>query len=91
MIASPSLSGTKMGRMLSFIRAYKRRIVSSLVFAYAAFLLIHPDEEGRAFDLIFFALLRTSGNAYCQSVFLDSPRSRCWRALPSWEVPARLA
>jgi hypothetical protein len=57
MIASPYLSGTKMGRMLSFIRAYKRRIVSSLVFAYAAFLLIHPDEEGRAFDLIFFAVL----------------------------------
>jgi hypothetical protein len=57
MIASPYLSGTKMGRMLSFIRAYKRRIVSSLVFVYAAFLLIHPDEEGRASDLIWFALL----------------------------------
>jgi hypothetical protein len=36
-----------------FLRAYKHIVVSSLVFAYAAFLLIHPDEEGRAFDLIF--------------------------------------
>jgi len=59
MTAAPYISGTKMERMLSFLRAYKRGIVSSLVFAYAAFLLIHPDEEGRAFDLIFFALLVT--------------------------------
>jgi len=59
MTATPYISGTKMERMLSFLRAYKRGIVSSLVFAYAAFLLIHPDEEGRAFDLIFFALLLT--------------------------------
>src|SRR5258708_14402579 len=59
MTATPYISGTKMERMLSFLRAYKRGIVSSLVFAYAAFLLIHPDEEGRAFDLIFFALLVT--------------------------------
>jgi predicted MPP superfamily phosphohydrolase len=43
--------------MISFLRAYERIIVSSLVFAYAAFLLIHPDEEGRAFGLFFFALL----------------------------------
>jgi len=49
--------GTKVARTVSFLRAYKRRIVCSLVFAYAAFLLMHPDEEGRAFDLIFFALL----------------------------------
>jgi len=46
MTAAPYISGTKMERMLSFLRAYKRGIVSSLVFAYAAFLLIHPDEEG---------------------------------------------
>jgi len=59
MTAAPYISGTKMERMLSFLRAYKRGIVSSLVFAYAAFLLIHPDEEGRAFDLVFFALLVT--------------------------------
>jgi uncharacterized protein len=59
MIALPYISGAKMERMLSFLRAYKRGIISSLVFAYAAFLLIHPDEEGRAFDLIFFALLVT--------------------------------
>ncbi|HEV2493222.1 MAG TPA: metallophosphoesterase [Terriglobia bacterium] len=49
--------GTKVARIVGFLRAYTRIIVSSLVFAYAAFLLIHPDEEGRAFDLIFFALL----------------------------------
>lgn len=49
--------GTKVARTVGFLRAYKRIIVSSLVLAYAAFLLIHPDEEGRAFDLIFFALL----------------------------------
>jgi uncharacterized protein len=51
------LAVMKLARVVGFFRAYKRRIVSSLIFAYAAFLLIHPDEEGRAFDLIHFALL----------------------------------
>lgn len=50
-------SWTKVARTVGFLRAYKRRIVSSLVFAYAAFLLIHPDEEGRIPDLIWLALL----------------------------------
>ncbi|MGH9650019.1 MAG: hypothetical protein ACRD3I_06055, partial [Terriglobales bacterium] len=43
--------------MISFLRAYKRVIVWLLVFAYAAFLLIHPDEFGRINDLFFLALL----------------------------------
>ena len=59
MNATPSESSTKIGRTLVLLRTHKRRIVSSLVLAYAAFLLIHPDEEGRAVDLIFFALLVT--------------------------------
>jgi hypothetical protein len=57
MIASPHFSGTKMARMISFFRTYKRVIVFGLVFAYSAFLLIHPDEDGRAIDLLFLALL----------------------------------
>ena len=46
-----------MARMIRFLRAYKRVIVFLLVFAYSAFLLIHPDEWGRFVDLFFFALL----------------------------------
>jgi len=46
-----------MATMISFLRAYKRVIVWSLIFAYAAFLLIHPDEFGRINDLFFSALL----------------------------------
>ena len=59
MNTTPSESSTKIGRTLVLLRTHKRRIVPSLVLAYAAFLLIHPDEEGRAVDLIFFALLVT--------------------------------
>lgn len=46
-----------MGRMFRFLRAYRRRIAISLLLAYAAFVLIHPDEEGRISDLIWFAVL----------------------------------
>jgi uncharacterized protein len=56
LILSPNSSGAKMARMISFFRAYKRVIVLSLVFAYSAFLLVHPDEAGRAIDLLFLAL-----------------------------------
>jgi hypothetical protein len=56
LILSPNSPGTKMARMISFFRAYKRIIVLSLVFAYSAFLLVHPDEAGRAIDLLFLAL-----------------------------------
>jgi len=59
MIRSPQITGTKIGTMLRFLRGCKRRIVSALVLAYAAFLLIHPDEDGRAADLIFLGLLVT--------------------------------
>ncbi len=52
-------SATKMARMIRFLRAHKRRILTALVVAYASFLLIHPDEEGRVFDLIHFTLLVT--------------------------------
>jgi len=57
MTAWPYISGSKMARMLSFLRAHKRRIVSGLIFAYAVFLLVRPDEDGRAVDLISFGLL----------------------------------
>jgi uncharacterized protein len=43
-----------MATMISVLRAHKRVIVWLLVFASAAFLLIHPDEFG---DLLFLALL----------------------------------
>ncbi len=39
--------------------AHKRSIAFFLVLAYAAFLLIHPDEDGRSVDLFFLALLVT--------------------------------
>jgi len=37
--------------------AHWRVIVFLLIFAYSAFLLIHPDEWGRLIDLFFFAIL----------------------------------
>ncbi len=37
--------------------AHRRVIVFLLIFAYAAFLLVHPDEFGPSIDLFFFALL----------------------------------
>jgi predicted MPP superfamily phosphohydrolase len=46
-----------MGRMFRFLRAYKGGIAISLLLAYATFVLIHPDEEGRISDLIWFAVL----------------------------------
>ena len=57
MNATLSTSSTRTGRTLVFLRAYKRRIAISLLLAYAAFVLIHPDEEGRISDLIWFAVL----------------------------------
>ncbi len=54
---SPNFSGAKMARAIIFFRAYKRVIVFGLVFAYSAFLLIHPDEDGRLLDLFHFAIL----------------------------------
>jgi uncharacterized protein len=46
----------KMANIVRFFRAYKRIIVLSLVFAYSAFLLIHPDEFGRLLDMAFLAI-----------------------------------
>src|SRR5690242_1559454 len=46
-----------MARMISFLRAYKRGIVFGLVFAYSAFLVVHPDELGRIVDQFFLAIL----------------------------------
>src|SRR5713226_4225521 len=48
---------TKMAKIIRFLRAYKRGIAISLLLAYATFVLIHPDEEGRISDLIWFAVL----------------------------------
>src|SRR6266849_5702348 len=57
MTASPHFSGTKMARMISFLRAHKRVITFSLV-ALAAFWLAAPiwGEEGSFYFLVFFAL-----------------------------------
>jgi uncharacterized protein len=46
-----------MAPMISVLRAYKRVIVWLLIFAFAAFLLIHPVEFGRINDVLFLALL----------------------------------
>jgi hypothetical protein len=49
--------------MVSFPSVYRRAIarrrviVLLLIFAYAAFRIVHPDEDGRFFDLFFIALL----------------------------------
>ena len=45
-----------MAKMISFFRANKRVIIFSLVFAFSAFLLIHPGELGRFYALLFFAI-----------------------------------
>jgi predicted MPP superfamily phosphohydrolase len=45
-MASPYFSGTKMARTIRFLRAHKRVILFSLVFAWAAFRLMHPGDLG---------------------------------------------
>jgi predicted MPP superfamily phosphohydrolase len=57
MAVSPNFPGTKTAGVISFLRAYKRIIIWSLVIAYAAFRVVHPDEDGRFFDLLFLAIL----------------------------------
>ena len=47
----------KMASIIRFLGAHKRAIVGPLVFVWAAFRVVHPDEEGRFFDLFFLALL----------------------------------
>jgi hypothetical protein len=46
-----------MTKIIRFLKAYSRIIVFSPVFACSALILIHPDEFGRAIDLIFLAIL----------------------------------
>src|SRR5713101_5068747 len=55
MIASPYTYGPKMAKIIRFLRAYKRVIVWLLVVAYAAFKIVHPDEDGPVLDLFFIA------------------------------------
>jgi hypothetical protein len=45
-----------MARIISFLRAYKRAIIFSLVFAFSAFLLIQAGEFGRFYALLFSAI-----------------------------------
>jgi uncharacterized protein len=47
----------KMANIVRFLIAYKRVIVFLPVLAWAVLILIHPDEFGRAIDLLFLALL----------------------------------
>jgi predicted MPP superfamily phosphohydrolase len=47
----------KMATIIPSLPAHKRAIVWSMVFAWAAFRVVHPDEEGRFSDLFFLALL----------------------------------
>ena len=46
----------KMAKTIAVLRAHKRAIVLSLIFAYAVFLLIHPDDFGRFYTLFFGAV-----------------------------------
>jgi hypothetical protein len=46
-----------MRKIIRFLRAYTRVIVWLLVVAYAAFKVVHPDEDGRVLDLFFIAIL----------------------------------
>src|SRR5713101_4134133 len=57
MIASPYFSGTKMARMIRFLRAYKRAITFSLIFAFCALPLIGPGDEERFYAVIIQAIL----------------------------------
>src|SRR5216684_2213140 len=56
MTASPHFSGTKMARMISFVRAHKRVITFSLV-AFGAFWLTPSWSEVGPFDFLFFFAL----------------------------------
>jgi uncharacterized protein len=55
---SPNFPGTKTARVISFLRAYKRIIVFSLVVACSALILVHPNEWGLFFG--FLAMLIAS-------------------------------
>ena len=46
-----------MAKIVRFLRGYKRSIIWSVVVAWASFRVVHPDEDGRFFDLFFIALL----------------------------------
>jgi len=46
-----------MAKIVRFLRGYKRSIIWSVVFAWASFRVVHPDEDGRFFDLLFIALV----------------------------------
>src|SRR5512142_2224031 len=56
MIALPYFSGTKMARMISFLRAHKRVITFSLVSLCAFWLAPSWGEAGPLYFLFFFAL-----------------------------------
>jgi uncharacterized protein len=47
----------KMAKTITVLRAHKRAIVLSLIFAYAVFLLVYPDEFGRFYTLFFGAII----------------------------------
>src|SRR5713226_1438286 len=57
MIASPYFSGTKMARIIRFLRAYKRAITFSLIFAFCALPLIGPGDEELFYAVIIQAIL----------------------------------
>src|SRR5437660_4720767 len=46
----------RMAKTITALKTHKRVIVWSLIFAYAVFLLVHPDESGRFYPLFFGAI-----------------------------------
>jgi len=46
-----------MAKTITVLKAHKRAIALSLIFAYAVFLLVYPDEFGRLYTLFFGAII----------------------------------
>jgi hypothetical protein len=55
-IASLVFSIMMIAKMITVLKAHKRAIVLSLIFAYTVFLLVYPDEFGRFYTLFFGAI-----------------------------------
>ncbi|HEV2728419.1 MAG TPA: hypothetical protein VGV15_00175, partial [Terriglobales bacterium] len=49
-------STMKMAKTITVLKAHKHAVVFSLIFVYAVFLLVYPDEFGRFYTLFFGAI-----------------------------------
>ncbi len=90
MIASPYIYGTKMAKIIRFLRAHKRVIIFSLIFAFCAYPLIDPGEFGRIPGLllrVIFVMLIASQLFWIRRVldlgerFIPGEPRRAWLAV----------